>query len=241
MNLSHSHSQRPSGNVSYMSKVLGYSPVGYWPLNESSGLVAYDISGNGNHAVYTAAVALADADTPFGMKAPFFDPAAGTVQVVIPENTFTSVFNGNEGAIVVAAKVVNAGFWTDGVSHQVYRFQVDADNEIYSRKEVSDGLFRGRRIGSANSDIISNTGVSTTDWFVIGLDWSIASDYFRMYWNGVDLGSPHNSLDNYVGVLNVAIIGARSANSVEWHGWISNMSVFGAPLGPSGHADLATA
>lgn len=39
--------------MSYQLKVMRDYPVGFWPLNETSGSVAYDISGAGNHGQYT--------------------------------------------------------------------------------------------------------------------------------------------------------------------------------------------
>lgn len=39
--------------MSYQLKVMRDYPVGFWPLNENSGSVAYDISGAGNHGEYT--------------------------------------------------------------------------------------------------------------------------------------------------------------------------------------------
>ena len=38
--------------MSYQLKVMRDYPVGFWPLNETSGSVAYDISGAGNHGTY---------------------------------------------------------------------------------------------------------------------------------------------------------------------------------------------
>ncbi|MGC9237973.1 MAG: hypothetical protein ACP5GF_13975, partial [Thiomonas sp.] len=42
----------------YAAVVLADKPVAYWPLNETSGTTAYDLSGNGNDATYTTGFAL---------------------------------------------------------------------------------------------------------------------------------------------------------------------------------------
>ena len=39
--------------MSYQLRVIKDNPVGFWPLDESSGSVAYDVSGCENHGVYT--------------------------------------------------------------------------------------------------------------------------------------------------------------------------------------------
>jgi hypothetical protein len=38
--------------MSYQSVILADSPVGYWPLDETSGTVAHDLSGNGYNGTY---------------------------------------------------------------------------------------------------------------------------------------------------------------------------------------------
>jgi hypothetical protein len=47
-----------SGPLSYEDTVLSDSPLAYWRVDESSGTVAHDITGNGNDATYTGGVTL---------------------------------------------------------------------------------------------------------------------------------------------------------------------------------------
>jgi len=42
----------------FQTNVLQLSPLGYWPLNETTGSSAFDLSGNGRHGVYIGAVTL---------------------------------------------------------------------------------------------------------------------------------------------------------------------------------------
>ena len=44
----------PIAAITYRAAILKDSPIAYWPLNETSGTVAYDISGNNNNAAYQA-------------------------------------------------------------------------------------------------------------------------------------------------------------------------------------------
>ncbi len=47
-----------AGNQTYEGLVRGLGPVGYWRLNEASGTVAHDLSGNGNDGTYVNAPTL---------------------------------------------------------------------------------------------------------------------------------------------------------------------------------------
>lgn len=49
-----------AGMLRYNEAILADSPVGYWKLNERSGTVAHDVSGNGHHGTYRGSVGLAD-------------------------------------------------------------------------------------------------------------------------------------------------------------------------------------
>lgn len=55
----------PSATItSYSAGALALGPVGFWPLNESSGSTAVDASGNGNNGTYESGVALGVAGVP---------------------------------------------------------------------------------------------------------------------------------------------------------------------------------
>src|SRR5438876_10051446 len=73
----------PTSPPSYRASVLADHPVAYWRLNETTGAVMADVSGNGNDGAYAGAVTVAqpgalasDADTAVG-----FDPTSGAASV----------------------------------------------------------------------------------------------------------------------------------------------------------------
>lgn len=74
----------------HQDTVLGYSPVAYWRLSESSGTVASDISGNGYHGTYGGGITLgaAGALTNDSDTVPSFDGANDRVQIA-DGNAFT--------------------------------------------------------------------------------------------------------------------------------------------------------
>src|SRR5213593_2714324 len=73
----------PTTPPSYRASVLADHPVAYWRLNEATGAVMADASGNGNDGTYAGAVTLgqpgaltSDGDTAVG-----FNPTGGAASV----------------------------------------------------------------------------------------------------------------------------------------------------------------
>lgn len=60
----------------YSTAVLTLDPVGFWPLNETSGNIAYDAPGNGNNGMYQSGVTLGVAGVP---NPPFVGIESGAV------------------------------------------------------------------------------------------------------------------------------------------------------------------
>ena len=87
--------------TTYQQAMLSGNPIGYWPLNESSGTIAYDLIG-GHNGTYTNAYVLGQAGPPNpffgGATSTAFDGASG--HVYIPGTVFNIT-----GAITVVAWV----------------------------------------------------------------------------------------------------------------------------------------
>lgn len=65
----------------YSQVVLADSPFAFWPLNETSGTVAYDISGNGNNGTLYGGITLNQALSN-GMTGMLFDGATGYIDTL---------------------------------------------------------------------------------------------------------------------------------------------------------------
>lgn len=83
-----------SDGSSYSSKVVQFGPLGYWPLNETSGTVANDISGNARHGSLVSSPILAAAPvrvgTPVSMG--FNISGTGSQKVLVPTTGVGSIF-----------------------------------------------------------------------------------------------------------------------------------------------------
>jgi hypothetical protein len=87
--------------TTYQQAMLSLNPIGFWPLNESSGTIAYDVIG-GNNGTYTGTYAVGQAGPPSsffgGATSTVFDGTSGHVD--IPGAPFNLT-----GAITVVAWV----------------------------------------------------------------------------------------------------------------------------------------
>lgn len=70
-----------AGMLRYNEAVLADSPIGYWKLNERSGTVAQDISGNNRHGTYHGTVKLATQGAFAEGDAVVFDGKTGYVEI----------------------------------------------------------------------------------------------------------------------------------------------------------------
>lgn len=119
----------------YTDRVLAYSPIAYWPLNEASGGTAEDLSGNNYDGSYTG-VDLGQTGIGDGNTAPYFDGTNDYVNIY--STGFRDVFNGAEGTVVIWAKVFNADVWTDGNVRYPTEFRVDGSNYVYAWTKFSN-------------------------------------------------------------------------------------------------------
>jgi hypothetical protein len=108
---------RSSGRQrSYESKVLSYSPLAYWKLDETSGTIAVDSSVNANAAAYVGPTLAANTFLD-GSPAPNFD---GTNDYVNLYSAGLAVdwdaADPNQGTIALWVRVSGAGVWTDGTA-----------------------------------------------------------------------------------------------------------------------------
>jgi hypothetical protein len=65
--------------MSYQTVILADNPAAFWPLNETSGTVAHDLSGNGWNGTYEGGVTLADNPFPAGGSGATFNGTDGYV------------------------------------------------------------------------------------------------------------------------------------------------------------------
>jgi hypothetical protein len=228
----------PSAVGGYSAKVLSYSPIAYWPLNETSGTTAICQVNAAQNGTYTG-VTLGQPGIGDGNTAPFFDGANDYVNVQTA--ALAAAFNGAEGSISWWFKVYDAGVWTDGTfRYHVYGAADASNNVFYRRHTTNNWLTMWYRAGGTISQQAIVPEQPTT-WTHIALTWSATDDAFKSYFAGVQAGPTISGLGIWAGPLADTVIGAGDLVPTSvWHGYLAHVAIYTSALSLATIQDLAT-
>lgn len=211
--------------------------IGMWQLNETSGTVATDSSGNGRNGVHSnvALNALKFAD---GSVAPEYNGSTSLTNLY--GTSLRDAFNGAEGTLVIAFRATTGNLWTDDITEYLFRFRVDANNFILARTSASDDTLTIQRAGGGTTETIS---LITHDmsWNVLALRWSQTDDFFRVDFNGVEVATA-TGLGVWAGVLNsttTVLAAATSTATTPGRFALRNVAIWDIPLTDEQVEDLA--
>jgi hypothetical protein len=166
----------------YESTVLADAPLAFWPLNETSGITAYDVVGGydgGYSNAPTLEVPGPSSYIPVGVT---FD---GMTQFVFIPNTPALDFGGQ---ITLEAWVLPDASQPSGTLADIIAKGYDGsqnDDEIQMRVQDSTYFF-GAYYSGSDTGVGASGGVVTTNWSHIVLTWDGA--YWNIYQNGVLVG-----------------------------------------------------
>jgi hypothetical protein len=210
--------------------------VAYWKLDESSGTVAEDSSGNGNRGMHVNAPMISSASAPVLFPNPrslTFDPAANNA-VVVPDSPSLSV----TGAITVAAWVrrnvttspvyepIVEKWDSSPVAQRGYFLRLGVDGHV---------VFAVLGGGGTNSNTAPSTPVVPANtWTHVAGVYDIGM--MVVYINGVAYGSksPGNGPGDGTSPLE---IGRNSSQSFP--GWIDDVRIYDRALSAAEIAELA--
>lgn len=225
----------------YSGKVLGTQAanlLAYWQLAEASGVVAVDSSPNGRNGLYTSDVSTWPPQDGIGdgNTAPFFDSVNDFVNVF--SASLQAAFDGSEGSINIWAKVFNLGVWTDGVVRDFWNFSDFGVNQNYLNKQAAADTVRWIYDAGGTLDFNDETPITFTDWFSIGVTWSLSTGgtgELRYYVQGLPVAMDVG-LGVWGGLLtaNRATIGVQTTGGAnKWHGNLAHCPLWDIPLTPA--------
>lgn len=215
--------------------VFGSSLIAYWPLNEASGTVVYDISGNGFNGTYNGPT-LAQSAPPMGGKAPSWD---GNNDICDVSSTdFAAAFNGAEGTISAWFKVSAGAVWSDGVFRRIFAVNFGTNDYFRLMRDQYANNLAFQRDASATNSYVYITYISSTGWMHVAATWSVSNDRIRTYVNGKQFDGA-TGLGTFAGTFANATIGYRPSVAVTWSGNIAHVAVGNTELTPSQIAQLA--
>jgi len=222
----------------YYRKVLGYSPLAYWPLWEAGGSVAEELV-HGWDGAYTG-VTLGQAGIGDGHTAPLFDGANDYCDIY--SVALSNAFDWNAGSAAIWARVFNVGVWTDGADRRAMYLGVDNNNLIYlCRDNTNNQIGYGARFGSVSKGQWPG-GHSELGWMHMVITWDTAADEVWAYFNGALVDGVEAGLGVHVGTfgVNITNIGAYWHTGEVWYGYLAHGAVWaGTVLTPTQAADLA--
>lgn len=211
--------------------VCGSSLIAHWPLDERTGTVARDTSGNACHGAYTG-VDLGQAGIGDGRRAPYFPGASSGVNIY--SAGLATAFNGAAGWISLWGKVA-PGAWTDGKIRIALRIAVDANNWLWVAKGNTNNNIAVTYMAGATS-VGYDVAMDTLDWFHIGLTWDHEADEVRIYLYGVQQGPTITGLGVWAGAPapDSAVIGAHSTGwAAGFSGWLAHVTCGTGALTPT--------
>jgi hypothetical protein len=229
---------------SYPTQVAGTQGghlLAYWQLNETSGTTANDSSGNGRNGTYSG-VTLNSTTFLDGSPAGHNDGINDFVNAYTV--SLAGAFDGDEGTLLVWAKVDGAGVWGDGIARRLAFFRADGSNLINIFKSTASNRIDIQRIGSATSLTRTKTSFSPVGWFAVAVTWSLSGNSQITYVDGSQEGATQTGLAALINSLasTTTVIGAGNTTSGAnpWHGSLANVAVWDIALSSGEVAALAT-
>lgn len=231
---------RGASGVDYAAKVLSYSPLGYWKLQDASGSTADDSGPNGYDGTYTGGYTLANAAGPDSTSVAYFDGTNGYVN--LPAG-FYGAMSRTLHTVVVWVKVNSSSTWSEVNDRGIFSISRNA-NQVWALMAVPNTDVWRARNRATSATLVDKDAASSasTDWVCVGMTANQSSNRLRIYINGVQVGTDGTGLGTTTNINVRAHIGAYATTTPPanyWHGWLAHVSVFNSELDSTAMADLA--
>lgn len=215
--------------LTYSGKVLSYSPIAYWKLNETSGTAAVCSVDSNQNGTYARDVSTMGTSTGIGdgNTAPTFDGSQDFVNIYT--TTFRDAFSGAAGTAMIWAKVFNVGVWTDADNtRRFFELRVDGNNRVEHYKDGNNSIKWVYEAGNT-TETLSKGSMTTTGWFHTAVTWTKAGERVKYYLDGASAGNDDVNLGTWAGTLSTTetCIGSNdTAPNFLWHGYLAHPVVF---------------
>lgn len=198
--------------------------VGYWPLNEAAGAIAYDISGNARHGAYTG-VTLGQTGIGDGWTAPGF--AASPSFVDLYSASLAAAFPSGDFFVSLWAKPNAAALWTDGSWHDLFKVLTDGASNINIGKSTTNYEIDGSHTGSGTGDTAYNAANTATGWQHYLLTGDRTADELNLYIDGAQSWPAFmrcTGLGAWAGAIDPSWCVVGATNAGGGNGWLGNIA-----------------
>jgi hypothetical protein len=161
----------------YKQKVLSYSPIAYWALDETAGTIAIDSTGLGRHGTYSGvtlgATTFVDGNAALGQ-----DGVNDTINLY--SSALMAALNPNAGTILYWFDPVQSS-WAGGVDHIPLSF--NSTGNTIGFRWFPTGAIEFRYRGQNVNMVVANTlqAGAIDGWVMAGGTWSNTA---KLYLNG---------------------------------------------------------
>ncbi len=227
----------------YTKKVLGYGPIAYWPLYETSGVTAECLVNSAQDGTYARDVSVMGTGDGIGDggTAPVFDGTNDFVNVLTAAGQAALNTATTEGSAAIWFRV-GSGAWTDGTFRAKCAFVDDNSNRYTLYKSNANNTLYSLHYAGGTGETHSEAGQSSLDWMHFLLTWSESADEVKYYLDG-NLLATDTTIGNWSGdgTWTNMLIGATSlAPASPWLGGLAHCAIFPSALGQTAATNLAT-
>jgi hypothetical protein len=201
---------------------FGSKIIALWPLNETSGTTAYDISGHGyNGTIHGVTLDSVDgAGASFG-RAGLWDAINDYVDIY--SAGYSAAFTSNKGAMSIWFKVFSSAVWTDGAYRNIVRIRTAGGGELALTRGATNNQLYVWITGSGGQKTINYIGTWTTNWYNLLATWD-TDEKLHAYINGAEIGTPQSGLTTWSNppASNKTNIGAKETSEL-WSGYLQHV------------------
>lgn len=212
-----------SNPIEYSQLVLdtfGSALIAYYPLDETSGTVVYDRSGNGRNGAYVNSPTLANAQAPSGKLAPLFTGASAQYINLVTSGLQTA-WPGQEGSISFWVKADSAARWDNATDTHLFISSVNASNAVViqhqgaTAKSLRATYLAGTTLKGGNYTLIY-----PSSWVHVSFSWSKAADQLIIRYNGAPTPTI-TGLGTWTGTP-ITLRIAAATGGAQWTGWLAD-------------------
>lgn len=227
---------RASSRQSYVEKVKALTPIAYWPLKETSGTTAFDVSGNGLHGVISTSPAplygqpgIGDGGTSLGFNAngQTVDTYAARFVHVAAQATTGSI------ALWVASSSSGAA--------EVFRFRTNTNTYLTGRRTATTYEFYPVIAGALPGGSIRSLATVSAAWYFFVYSWLIAGTSLTntLYVNGVQSSTYTTTAGTPSSAIMMNDMGMPKSAASFLVGSLAHVAYFNRALSAAEIADLA--
>jgi len=197
-------------------------PLTMFPLWETGGLIANDLSGNGRNGAFApGGVTYGQPGVGDGQGCAKLDGGGAAVGYIDAYSaSMAAAFNSSVGSMMIYAAPDDAGAWTSGAEKYIYRYRSTVNNriDILKRANPSDTI-AAQYVANGVASSVELFGLSAADFYQIVLTWNKPGDRVRGYLNGLQFGPDVTGLGVWAGALNAGLCGIGAGGATNYEVW----------------------